>query len=484
MTLPVIRQAPTLLRRVGLLSLIGLALPGCTVLGPDYQRPAVNLPETFAEANPVQRPGAVAPDWWTLFGDPILNDLMHRALAGNLDLQTAVARVEEAEAALRETSAALLPSVDLDAGASRIRSSTQTGMPMPKYRSSHSLSLSTAFELDVWGRLRRAREAAGAQALASRHALDAVRLSLAGMVANTYLTLRALDAELSVGRDTLASREASLRIVATRVEAGLASVLDQRQAEGAVAASRAQIASLRLQRAQTEHQLALLTGLPGFKLAPGGLDHLPLPPVPPAGLPATLLDARPDLRQAEQLLVASNAQIGVAKAALYPTLSLTGALGAESQDLANLFSGGARTWNLGAGLLLPLFDAGANQARVDQASARQQQALTQYQKTVQTAFKEVNDALVALREQAEAEAAQQARVNAETQALSLAQARYEAGYSGYLEVLDSQRTLYIARLAHVATRQARLAAAVDLFKALGGGWQEAAPANALPGRQG
>ena len=450
---------------------ISLALTGCTVLGPDYQRPATDLPNTYSDAGSADPQAPVQAAWWTLFGDPALNDLMAQALAGNLDLQAALARVEEAEAALRETGAALVPSVDLDAGASRIRSSTKTGMPMPEYRSSHSLGLSTAFELDVWGRLRRAKESATAQAQASHYARDAVRLSLAGMVAHTYLALRALDAELAVSRDTLASRDASLAIVTTRVQAGLSGSLDQRQAEGAVAASQAQITSLRLQRAQTEHQLGLLVGRPDLKLAAEGLERLPLPPVPPAGLPSSLLDARPDLRQAEALLAASNARIGVAKAALYPTLSLTGALGAESQDLSNLFSGGARTWNLGAGLLLPLFDAGANEARVDQATARQKQALAQYQKTVQTAFKEVNDALVALREHAEGEAAQQARVNAETQALELARVRYEAGYSGYLEVLDTQRSLYLARLAHVATRQARLAAAVDLLKALGGGWQ-------------
>jgi multidrug efflux system outer membrane protein len=454
---------------------ISLALTGCTVLGPDYQRPATDLPNTYSDAGSADPQAPVQAAWWTLFGDPALNDLMAQALAGNLDLQAALARVEEAEAALRETGAALVPSVDLGGEASRSRSSSKSAVfnsAMPIYRTAHSLGLSTAFELDVWGRLRRAKESATAQAQASRYAHDAVRLSLAGMVANTYLALRALDAELAVSRDTLASREASQAIVTTRVQAGLAGSLDQRQAEGAVAASRAQITSLRLQRAQTEHQLALLAGRPDLKLAPAGLERLPLPLVPPAGLPSSLLDARPDLRQAEALLAASNAQIGVARAALYPTLSLTGALGAESKDLSSLFSAGARTWNLGAGLLLPIFDAGANQARLDQATARQKQALVQYQKTVQTAFQEVNDALVALREHAEGEAAQQARVSAETQALDLARARYEAGYSGYLEVLDAQRSLYVARLAFVATRQARLAAAVDLFKALGGGWRE------------
>jgi multidrug efflux system outer membrane protein len=456
------------------LAALTLALAGCAPLGPDYQRPAADLPRTYGEAGKAEAQAPVEREWWKLFKDPVLDDLMARTLGGNLDLQAAVARVDEAEAALRETGAALTPSVDLDGGASRIRSSTVTGMPMPKYRSSHNLGLSTAFELDFWGRLRRAREAARAQALASRHARDTVELSLAGMVANGYLALRAYDAELAVSRDSLASREASLKIVQSRVEAGLASPLDLRQAEGALAAVQAQIAALRQQRALAEHQLALLTGNPALKIAAGDLRGMPLPPVPPAGLPSSLLEARPDLRQAEEELVANNARIGVAKAALYPTISLTGGLGAESRQLSDLFSGGARTWNLGIGLVLPIFDAGANEARVDQATARQKQTVAAYQKAIQTAFKEVNDALAGLRENAEAETAQDARVAAADRALVLAKDRYEAGYSGYLEVLDAQRTVNDARLAAIATRQSRLAAAVDLFKALGGGWKEGA----------
>ena len=457
------------------LAALTLALAGCAPLGPDYARPASSLPGAYTEAAAAPEQARVEAEWWKLFNDPVLDNLVDQALGRNFDLQAAVARVEEAEAVLRQVDATLLPSVDLDGGASRSRSSTRTAVynsAMPAYRNSYSLGLSTAFELDFWGRLRRNQEAARALALASRHARDTVRLSLAGMVANTYLALRAYDAELTVARETLASREASLGIVTSRVEAGLASPIDQRQAEGALAASRAQVTSLRQLRAVTEHQLALLVGTPELRVTAGDLRHLPLPPTPPAGLPSSLLESRPDLRQAEEELVANNARIGVAKAALYPTISLTGGLGSESQDLSDLFSSGSGVWNLGLGLVLPIFDAGAGEARVDQATARQKQALAAYQKTVQTAFKEVNDALVGLREHAEGEDAQAARVAAEEQVLKLAEIRYQAGYSGYLEVLDAQRTLYVARLGHVATRQSRLAAAVDLFKALGGGWRE------------
>ncbi len=456
------------------LATLTLALAGCAALGPDYQRPAATLPGAYSEAGRAEAPAPVERDWWKLFKDPVLDDLMAKALGANLDLQAAVARVEEAEAAAREAGAALTPSVDLDAGASRSRSSTKAAVynaAMPVYRTSHTLGLSTAFELDFWGRLRRTKEAARAQALASHHARDTVQLSLAGLVANGYLALRALDAELAVSRESLASRESTLKIVGSRVEAGLASPLDLRQAEGALAAVQAQIAALRQQRAVTEHQLALLTATPDLKIAAGDLRQLPLPPVPPAGLPSSLLESRPDLRQAEEELVANNARIGVAKAALYPTISLTGSLGAESKQLSDLFSGGARTWTLGLGLMQPLFDAGANEARVDQASARQRQSVAAYQKAVQTAFKEVNDALVGLRENGEAETAQEARVAAADQALKLAKDRYEAGYSGYLEVLDAQRTVNDARQAAITTRESRLAAAVDLFKALGGGWK-------------
>jgi len=346
-------------------------------------------------------------------------------------------------------------------------------MPMPQYSSEFGLGLSTAFELDFWGRLRRAEEAARADFLASRHARDSLRISLAGMLANTYFSLRALDAELAVNREALASREDTLRIVGSRVEGGLASPLDLRQAEGDLAASQAQLANLRRLRALAESQLALLVGAPGLRIDAGSLYDLPLPPPPPPGLPSDLLQARPDLRQAEEELIANNARIGVAKAALYPNISLTGALGSRSQDLTDLFSAGAQTWSLGVGLLLPVFDAGAGRARVDQASARQREALAAYQQAIHTAFREVGDALVEVREHAIAEAAQDRRVGATAQALALARARYEAGYSGYLEVLVSQRGLNESQLAQVLTRRARLIAAVDLFKALGGGWREA-----------
>jgi len=207
-----------------------------------------------------------------------------------------------------------------------------------------------------------------------------------------------------------------------------------------------------------------------MKIRATGLDQLPLPPTPPAGLPSALLEARPDIRQAEEKLIAANARIGVAKAAYYPTISLTGALGSESMALSNLFSGGAGIWSAALGLAMPIFDAGRTGARVDQATAAQQETLANYRKTVQTAFKEVNDAIVGLHAYSDEEAAYSDQVGASQKALDLAQKRYEAGYSGYMDLLDAQRTLNSAQLQYLASRKSRLAAAVDLFKALGGGW--------------
>jgi multidrug efflux system outer membrane protein len=463
-------------------TLLAALLAGCAV-GPDYRRPEAALPEAFTEApaTPAVAPTAnlLQKEWWTLFQDETLNQLVEKALASNHDLLAAVARVEEAEAVLREAGATQWPQINAEAGASRTQASLANAIPVPsstpRLRDARRAALTTSFEIDLWGRLRRATEAARAQALSSQYARDTVELSVAGLVTANYLALRAYDAELAVSRDSLQSREASLRIARNRFDGGLTSPLDVHQAEGALAAAEAQLAGLRQQRALTQNQLALLTGQPGLAIAPGDLRQLPLPPVPPAGLPSTLLEARPDLRQAEENLVAANAKIGVAKAAYFPTLSLTGSLGSESAALANLFTAAAGAWSLGLGAVMPLLDFGRTGARVDQASAQQRQAVANYQKAVQTAFREVMDALVKLRETADGEQAQAARVVATKKALHIAELRYESGYSAYLEVLDAQRSANDALISHIDTRQTRLSAAVDLFKSLGGGWQDNAP---------
>ncbi len=463
-------------RRPGLAIAASLAvlLAGCAV-GPDYQRPDAALPGEFTvAATPTPAAAAIQQDWWTLFRDDTLNGLVAQALAHNHDLRAAIARVEEAEGLAREAKATFFPQIDLSAGSSRSQVSAVTATPLSanssRLRDSRKAALGTSFEIDVWGKLRRADEAARAQLLASRYAQDTVRLSVTSLVTSGYLALRAADAGIALTKDTLDLRAKSRDIVKSRLDAGAVSPIEYYQADSSLAAAEAQLAELRRTRALSQSQLALLTGQPGLQLDPGDLRQLPFPPVPPAGLPSELLERRPDIRQAEETLVSANAQIGVAKAALFPRLTLTGSLGSESAALANLFTSAARTWSLGLAAAMPIFDAGRNSARIDQATARQKQSLVAYQKTVQTAFKEVNDALVGLRENAESEQSQNRRVEGANKTLELAQIRYEAGYSGFLDVLDAQRSANDAALAAVSTRQARLNSAVDLFKALGGGW--------------
>lgn len=455
---------------------LALLLSGCSV-GPDYLRPSNWLPTAFSSTAPVQETvnPAVEARWWTLFADATLNDLVDQALRSNADLRSAIARVEQADAAAREAGAAFFPAIDGQAGGSNSKLSTKTAtwsVNSPDILRTRSAALTTSYEIDVWGRVRRSNEAARANLLASRYGRDAIRLSVAGLVTSTYLNLRALDARLLLTQESLRSREESARLVKAQVDAGQVSPLDQYQADGALAALQAQLAELRRDRALAEHQLALLTGNPQLAIAAGDLRQIPLPPQPPSGLPADLIDSRPDIRQAEQQLIAANANIGVAKAGYYPRFALTGSLGSESRTLSDLFGAGASTWSAGLGLLMPILDFGRTTARVDQAKAVNEQSLIAWQNALQTAYKEVRDALVRLREDGEAEAAQQIRADSARQALAIANRRYEAGYSGYLEVLEAERSSNDALQAMIVSRQARLSAAVDLFKALGGGWRD------------
>ena len=450
-------------------------LAGCAV-GPDYSRPATSLPVHYMEptADAANDTSVVAPAWWELFNDPILNDLVSKALQNNADIQLAAARIEEADGVMREAGAAIFPEVDLDGSGSRTRASQLTATPAPPnspiIRQNFKAAISSAFELDFWGKLRRASESARAQALATRYGKATVEITLSGLVTQNYLALRALDAQIAVSKETLASRENALKLIRNRLEGGIASQLDVQQAEAARAAIAAQIINLAQQRALAEHQLAFLTATLDLKVAEGDVRQLPIPPLPPAGLPSSLLEARPDVRQAEAQLIAANARIGVAKAALFPSISLTASFGGESRELSDLFNSAAKIWSAGLDLSLPIFTAGKLTARVDQATAQQKQALASYQKAVQNAFMEVNDALVTVRQTTEGEQALQAQVDAAQKTLKLAEARYQAGYSPYLEVLDAQRTLNDATLSFIRNRQTRLTAAIDLFKALGGGW--------------
>ena len=299
-------------------------------------------------------------------------------------------------------------------------------------------------------------------------------MSLAGLVASNYLLLRSLDSQLQVAQVSLKSREESLALTQRRLEGGVASALDVQQAEVARENLSAQLSDLNRLRAISLHQLTVLTGDVELIIASADITSLPIPPMPPAGLPSALLESRPDVRQAEEQMVAANANIAVAKAALYPSISLTAGFGAESMQLGDVLKSASRIWTGGLSLNLPIFDAGKMSARVDQASAKQKQVLASYEGVLLNAFREVNDALVSLRLQTEREVALNKAQVAAQKALQISENRYQSGYSAYLEVLDAQRVYNDAALTFIQSRQARLVATVSLFKALGGGWQASA----------
>ncbi|MDR3055882.1 MAG: efflux transporter outer membrane subunit [Zoogloeaceae bacterium] len=455
---------------------LALALSGCAI-GPDFVRPDAALPENYGvEANlPVAAEAEINPEWWKLFGDATLDQLVEQALANNQDLQAAIARMEAAEAAAREAGADYFPNIDLGASSIRNRTSgrTASGLQMGSMTSTNRrVALDVSYELDLWGRIRRMNEAARAEALAGRFSHDTVRLSLIAQVVATYLNLRVQDVEVLATTRNLQSQTKTRDIILGRRDVGAASDLEYAQAKAAQAATSAQLSESLRQRALTENLLALLIGQPGNRLEALADNAVPLPPLPPVGLPSDLIAARPDLRQAEETLVAANARIGVARAAYFPSIGLTGFLGSESAALGKLFTSPAEIWSYGVTLAMPIFNAGRTGARVDQASARQRETLANYRKTVQNAFREVRDALISLQMYDREEADLLTQLTAAGDALKLANARYDVGYSGFLDVLDSQRTYNGAQLQYLAARRNRLLAAVDLFKALGGGWQE------------
>lgn len=456
---------------------IGIAfgyLTGCALVGPDYKRESDSLPATFSEMNDTTSTDDVMQAWWTHYDDPQLNDLVKLALQNNTSIQLATARIEEADANMREIGASLFPEVNLSGAATRSKVTEKGANPVfgNAIRNDYSIGLSTAYEIDFWGKIRRAKESVRALAIGSRDAKQTVQLSLIGLVASNYLQLRGLEAQIAVTKDNQKSRAESLDLTKRRLEGGVASGLEVSQAEVAVSDLEAQLIELNRLRAITLHQLAVLTGVLDLQLQVADIRQVAMPPVPPTGLPSTLLEHRPDIREAEQNLIAQNAQIGVAKAALYPSISLTGSLGAESAELSDLLKSGSSIWSLGLGLDLPIFDAGKRKARVDQQTAKQKQALAQYQAAIQSAFKEVNDALVTRRLNIEREQALTKSATSAKNALAVAQNRYKAGYSSYLEVLDAQRVYNNASIAEIQAKQASFLATVDLFKALGGDWRQ------------
>ncbi len=460
-------------RRVPVLAC--LALASCA-MGPDYERPAVETPQTFRQADAAQ--GTTGPDtesianlpWWELLHDEELRKLVEIALKENKDLRRAAASVEEYQARLYVARMEFAPTVS----ASVLNPMAKTGgfgpagfpTPFNKYADT-----TLSWELDIWGRVRRTNEAARAQLLAQEENKRAVILELVSGVAEAYFDLRQLDLQQEIAAQTLGAWEEAVKIAQARLRQGLISRLDADQFEAERAGAAARVAELERAKVQKENQLSLLLGRnPGAIPRGRSLTDQEVPLSVPAGLPSDLLQRRPDIVVAEQDLHAATARIGVAQAERFPKLTLTGLLGVASPQLSNLLTGGSQFGAAGLGLAGPIFSAQTLGFEKQAAEAQAKQALASYEKSVLTAFKEVDDALVAIKTSREQVEAQEAQVAALRSALNLAEKRYKGGLAGYLDVLVARRNLFDSELALTSTRRLRLVAVVQVYKALGGGW--------------
>jgi outer membrane protein, multidrug efflux system len=450
-----------------------ILLAGCATTQP-YERPALELPAAWKESAP-----RYAEDgrWWRIYGDAQLDALQEEAQARNADLVIAAARVDEARALVGEAQSGFYPGVDAGGSASRqqISGRTATVPPgAPREFSTYRGTLNLSYELDLFGRLRAGTQAARAELEASEAAREGVRLALAAQVAKSYFSLRALDAQIDLTRQTLALRESSIGLQRRRFSAGLLSEFEFRQLEAEAAAARAQLPPLERAREQEEAALAVLLGrspseiLNEFAARKGLAEETPEAPVLPAGMPSELLLRRPDLVEAERRLAVANARVAVARAEMFPSIGLTAALGSESAALSNLFSSGAGLWSIGLGLTQPIFAGGRLEARTEAAQARERALIAQYQKTIQTAFSEVRAALSAQARSRESFEAESARAAALTDTLRLARLRYDNGIASQLDVLDAERGLLAARSSRIDALRAYRSAIADLFRALGG----------------
>jgi multidrug efflux system outer membrane protein len=455
------------MRKPLLVTLLALQVGGC-MIGPDYFRPAVETPPAWRLSEQSARELANT-TWWEQFGDPVLNDLVATALRENKDLKIAAARVEEFAGNYGIVRSGLFPQVGAGYEPSRQRN-TLPGDVGPSTYNSYQAVLNAAWEIDIWGRVRRQTEAANAQLLASEEGRRGVILSLVGSVATSYINLRSLDRQLEIARETAKSRGESYEIFKLRFEGGVISQLELSQNKSQYEEALASIPLLEKAVAQQENGLSVLLGRnPGPVVRGKTIDQLALPLIP-AGLPSDLLERRPDIRRAEQNLIAANALIGTAKAAYYPTISLTGLFGYASLGLGNLFNSSSKVWQYAAPINMPIFTGGAIAGQVQVAEAAQQQALFEYQKTIQEAFREVNDALVNQDRTGAQLLAQKSQVKSLELYAETARLRYDNGYTSYIEVLDAERSLFNAQLQYTQTQQTQFQAMTNLYKAMGGGW--------------
>ena len=445
-----------------------LLVAGCT-MGPDYKRPETPMPEDFEQAVD-DGTSIVNLNWWELFDDEQLNQLVRIALEQNRDMAIAVSRIEEARAALGFVRSDQYPQFGVAAGANRGNSIPGTSF-ITGVNNNFVLAGNLSFELDLWGKLRRSTEAAQAELLATVEASNSVKITLIADVASAYLLLLDIDARVAISERTLRTRREALAIIQARFDRGTVALIDVNQAQIEEYDALAQLVALQREDVQVENLLNILLGQhPGAIIRDRrdiySLESLKIP----AGLPSELLERRPDVRVAEQQLAAQTARIGVAEAIRFPSLSLTGTLGLASPELTGFFSGDNKTWGLSASLIAPVFDAGRNKRRVEVEVARTEQALLNYEQTVLQALREVEDALVSVETYEREVLARQDQEKAATSAAMLSRARYDGGVTSYLEVLESERSLFRAELLASSTHREQLVSYVTLYKALGGGW--------------
>lgn len=464
------------------IAISALLLSACAV-GPDYERPRVEVPAAYKENSAAlgwkqAEPRDLAPrgNWWTMFGDPELDALMARVDAANQSIAAAEAQVRIAAALADQARAGFWPTVSAQMTAVESQPSRTTGPVVGQAstrRTIYALPVNVSWEADLWGRIRRQVESGEAGTRASMSDLVNARLAAQAALAQNYFGLRALDSQKKLLEATVAAYEKNLELTRNRYAAGVVSRVDIAQAETQYNAARAQLLDVGVQRAQLEHAIAVLAGTPapGFALAPGELAAAP-PPVPAAGVPADLLERRPDVAAAERRVEAANAQIGVAKAAWFPAATLTGVYGFQTATNSLWFTAPSNFWSLGAALALTIFDGGRRAAVSDQALAAYDQTVANYRGTVLTAFAEVEDNLAALRILEAEQAVQDQTVRAAQQSLDIIQNQYKAGIANFLQVAISQTALLNAQTTALAIRARRMTASVLLVKALGGGWEE------------
>jgi NodT family efflux transporter outer membrane factor (OMF) lipoprotein len=455
------------------------ALAGCAV-GPNYKRPTADVPPRFrnvADPNaPASAQSLTDSKWFDVFHDDVLKQLVTTALAQNFDLRIASERVLEARAQYGIQKSGLFPDFSASGLWGTERASSVGPSPYPPGANTAASYTQAGFnlnwELDVWGRLRRLNEAARAQYLASQEGRRAVMTTLIADVSSSYFGLREQDLELDIARRTKVNADKGLELTTLRNKRGAATGLDVHQAEQLLYTATAQIAAAERGIGQTEDQLSLLLGKSPGDIARGrSLEEYSVPPEIPAGLPSALLERRPDIRQAEANLVAANAQIGAAKAQYFPQITLTAFLGAQSQALSSLFTGPARDWNIAPQAVLPIFNAGRIRNGVRLTEAQKREALLAYQKAIQSSFREVSDALISVRKTAEQRVQEESLVKALRETERLSTLRYRGGLDSYLQVLDAQRNLFQGELALARLRRDELLSVVELYRALGGGWQ-------------